>query len=591
MKERNLKNMKERNLKNMKERNLKNMKERNLKNMKENGMKPSRLLLFGLDGLAWDVLDPFIEEGILPTFKHLRDEAVHGTLQSTVPTATMPALPALYTGRNPAELGLFFFRLPSGAVPNLTNVSAPRFWNYTDRAGKRSLVVNLRFTFPPERTSGLMVSGLPLPTDHPKICSDPARTDEMLDVFGERRFFHLNTTLKESGRRAMVDRAIEDMWERYEKFKALSGEESYDVLWYWLEATDFVQHKIFTDREVMRHFFVKLDRVMADVLDSFADCTIIFHSDHGFHAEPSVRFHVNTWLEREGFLSIKGNALTRRAVILMQWFARNYVPSSFIDRFLAWRKQGGNAVPSDTAPGDDSHDASGTDGRDAELPVYRKPLRDYPGIDFSRSRAFMVDSWGIDIASRLSPDDYETTREDLITRMRSARTDDGKPLFHRVWKREELFNGRCKNDLPDIIFLVHPDYLSEHQLSVKMLSKLGGKMKKAMEKKNRLGTHTSAIDGFLAAIGPDIKKGPLRIDGSLLDILPTALHVLGIAIPRDLDGKPLTDMLECGAEPVFEDDAVSSADGTAFKGTASDISAEEKNQMEESLKAMGYLDF
>src|SRR5208337_3939421 len=54
---------------------------------------------------------------------------------------------------------------------------------------------------------------------------------------------------------------------------------------------------------------------------------------------------------------------------------------------------------------------------------------------------------------------------------------------------------------------------------------------------HRTGAHSS--DGFLCASGPGIPVAQTRAPGSLLDIAPTILTLMGAPCPRELPGKSL----------------------------------------------------
>jgi hypothetical protein len=49
--------------------------------------------------------------------------------------------------------------------------------------------------------------------------------------------------------------------------------------------------------------------------------------------------------------------------------------------------------------------------------------------------------------------------------------------------------------------------------------------------------------GLLAGLGPDLRSG-VRANGTVLDVAPTILHVLGVPVARDLDGRVLTDLFD-----------------------------------------------
>ncbi|HID30746.1 MAG TPA: tetratricopeptide repeat protein [Desulfobacterales bacterium] len=59
--------------------------------------------------------------------------------------------------------------------------------------------------------------------------------------------------------------------------------------------------------------------------------------------------------------------------------------------------------------------------------------------------------------------------------------------------------------------------------------------------------------GILVCRGPSIKTNELVFGASLLDIAPTVLHLLGLPVARDMEGRVLTGVYEKPAEPVFID--------------------------------------
>jgi predicted AlkP superfamily phosphohydrolase/phosphomutase len=61
-----------------------------------------------------------------------------------------------------------------------------------------------------------------------------------------------------------------------------------------------------------------------------------------------------------------------------------------------------------------------------------------------------------------------------------------------------------------------------------------------------LGTAMHGEIGVLAAAGPGIGKRTIVADASVLDLAPTILAVMGIPVPRDMDGFVATDVLDPG---------------------------------------------
>jgi len=123
-----------------------------------------KVVVIGLDGATWNLLDPWLSQGKLPTFGRLIKSGIKATLKSTIPSTTCPALPSLFTGVNPGNTGIFSFTKPNGSPINSTDIKYPTIWNILDRYNYSSCVVDIRMTFPPEKLNGIMICGSPIPS-------------------------------------------------------------------------------------------------------------------------------------------------------------------------------------------------------------------------------------------------------------------------------------------------------------------------------------------------------------------------------------------------------------------------------------------
>jgi hypothetical protein len=57
------------------------------------------------------------------------------------------------------------------------------------------------------------------------------------------------------------------------------------------------------------------------------------------------------------------------------------------------------------------------------------------------------------------------------------------------------------------------------------------------------GSHQDAPDGFLLAYGAPMRSGRARL-GSIVDVAPTILYLLGLPVARDMDGIARTDLFK-----------------------------------------------
>ena len=122
----------------------------------------------GLDGATFDLLGPWIEEGELPTLRKILDKSSYGWLESTIPPISPPAWTSFMTGVNPGRHGIYDF---IGFKPNSfekvllnsTHIRSKRFWDIAGERGRRSILLHIPLTYPPQKVEGVMISGIPAP--------------------------------------------------------------------------------------------------------------------------------------------------------------------------------------------------------------------------------------------------------------------------------------------------------------------------------------------------------------------------------------------------------------------------------------------
>lgn len=117
-------------------------------------MTPRRLLLLEINEITWDLIDPLIAQGKLPTFAKLKREGTWGTPVSVdMPPQLDPWITwtTLYTGRTQDEHNVFFLQQPPESI------KAKRMWEICDEAGLRVGVYGSVCTWPPRKVDGFYV--------------------------------------------------------------------------------------------------------------------------------------------------------------------------------------------------------------------------------------------------------------------------------------------------------------------------------------------------------------------------------------------------------------------------------------------------
>ena len=150
-----------------------------------------------------------------------------------------------------------------------------------------------------------------------------------------------------------------------------------------------------------------------------------------------------------------------------------------------------------------------------------------------------------------------------------------------ILRREEIYRGAYLEQLPEIVILYNNHYSGRNTLTRKITKKIAHPSK--------VGSHQDAVEAVIMAVGPDIRKGGKVEGANIYDLTPTLLHLLGEAVPQDMDGRVLKDILEEGAEASSREVEYRPGEGFIDR-EAHVMDKEETKEMEKSLRALGYID-
>ena len=120
------------------------------------------LVVIGIDGATWDVINPMIEAGELPNFKKLRDDGAWGALTTIGPMVSPVVWTTFVTGRFPRDHGILDFTYPYQPGPSRPVQSnqrqVPAIWNVASEAQQKVSVVGYFGSFPAESINGVLIS-------------------------------------------------------------------------------------------------------------------------------------------------------------------------------------------------------------------------------------------------------------------------------------------------------------------------------------------------------------------------------------------------------------------------------------------------
>jgi predicted AlkP superfamily phosphohydrolase/phosphomutase len=182
--------------------------------MEESRQIKRRVAVIGLDGVTFDLLQPWLDEGRLPNLAKLLGSGAQGRLRSTIPPVSASAWASFVTGTNPGQHGLVDFTYPAAdgyeiQVTNGRRRAVPALWDFIGGARGETGVVSMPMTFPPQPLNGFMLCSFLTPSAESEYTYPPALKEEITEANGP---FPLHMSEKGRGKDPRVFvRAVKQM--------------------------------------------------------------------------------------------------------------------------------------------------------------------------------------------------------------------------------------------------------------------------------------------------------------------------------------------------------------------------------------------
>ena len=499
----------------------------------------NRVLVVGWDGADWDVLDPLLAAGDLPTLAGLLERGRRGVTRSCLPSHSWAAWPTFLTGRDPGGHGVFdILEYRPGATRRLPvtsrSILAPTWPERLTEAGKTTLLVNVPLTFPPPQIRGVAIAGGVIP---------PGATYSHPAGAGTRLGWPINggswTTFRNRPEELVAE--LETLSRRRaQALRTLLAEEPWDVACVVFVSPDRAQHCLLeyvhpghpaherASREPVaervRDLYRLLDRELATLVERTDDeDTVVLMSDHG-HQPCTRALSMNKVLAELGFLRFgRGSTL----VNLLAWGRVRAVARVVYDRL---RLHGRVAVPT--------------------APIAWAGTRAYTSV-VSTGEGVSLNLAGREPNGTVARDDYERVCDEVAEALLDfTDPDTGTQPIARVLRKEEALSGPYLDRAPDLLLQPAPLYSLTHARAL-------------VEEADWLsGDHRP--EGIYALAGPSFEPGE-GPEIALTDY--AALIVSGV-----------------GLEP---DPEWGRGEEAAPVGVLTD---EEERQIEERLRGLGYLE-
>jgi len=490
-----------------------------------------KVLIIGLDGATWELIKPWVDKGELPTFKKLMENGTWGDLESTIPPWTIPAWESMSTGKSPEKLGFATFMVKDGYkfIPhNFRYKRQKMVWDVLSDYNHKVVVANLPNIYSAQELNGCMVSGW-LYLDEERITYPATLIDELNEYCGgyEVDIFDVDFEKgqitggpKDNEYLKHCDILLE---KHFLAFTYLLQKYKWDFGFVMFATTDRVQHKCWDSKVLLGHY-KKIDKKLEKLLNTAdKETTVFLVSDHGF-GPVNYELNINELLIKEGYLKLKTTPMKMpsKLVTVVKKIGLLPLAKTFV-----------NLLPSTL---------SKRLKESASLIIFEKM-----DIDWSNTKAFGYGVWGeiyLNVRGRepngiISPDEYDKIREEIIEKIRNLKYKE-KKLNISIFKKEEVYSNATMGDnLPDLIILPTDEGIQGINPNI-------GSSETITESKGIGGNHR--LYGIFLAYGPGIKKGHKIENAKIYDITPTILHIFGLPIPNDVDGKVLTEIFEENSE-------------------------------------------
>lgn len=521
----------------------------------------NKVFIIGLDGATLDIILPQIKKGRLPNLMRLLNTGTFGRLKSTIPPITACAWTSFMTGKNPGNTGIFeFFNRKKGSyslnVYNSQDINSKTLWEIASIHRKKVGIINVPMTYPAKPINGFIITGLLTPHVGDKHFTFP---ENLFEKHGLNRSDYVIVKFPQqySGDYERFVREILEMMEKRANVALkLMKEEDWDLFMVHFMATDWASHALWkfgeeNNTELLLEVYKKADDLIGRFESNLPeDTTLLIVSDHGFGPTHKT-ININNLLIEVGLLNQKYNDFEQtllnllRAICMkisspkiymylekiLERIFKNYpflIRKMILEVF--WRFD-----------------------RLFHFNSYFEQKWDYhERINWDRTKAYSIGTTGgiyINLKGREPKGivekgkSYEKLRDFIENKLMELEDEKGVRLIDKVYKKEEIYSGKYLEDAPDLIPITEKNvcYFNPRIVGNNILQE---------PEWFRFGNHK--MHGILIAEGRNIKSKEIINNAELIDIAPTVLYLLGIPVPREMDGGVLTNIFHektCNKKP------------------------------------------
>ena len=487
--------------------------------------KEQRILVISIDGATFTLIRPWAEKGYLPNLEKLLKEGISGNLESTIPPITGPAWSSFQTGKNPGQHGIFdWLRRKKDGYKlepiNSNSIKHKTLWEIIGFQNRKAGVINVPVTYPPKPVNGFLVSGMLTPSKESDFTypSELKKEKEFVD-------YEINPRMRfDPNRVKRWIKGLKNMVIKRKKLALLLMEKfEWDFFMVHFTATDLVQHRMWhtlvNESNPILEIYKEVDKAIGEIIGGVSENVCIFViSDHGF-GPLYQNIYLNNWLMKEGYLNLKRDFITRVKKVMYKF---NITPKN-IYNLLGKIGLLGRGL---------------TLGKGQRYNLVSRFFLSADNIDWDNTKAYSygnigqiyINTKGREPSGCVEEQDKDKLIDEIIAKLRRTRNPEtGDFLFEKIYKKEEIYSGQNINNAPDILVL--PKNMESMAIGVSEF------VSNKIVEPSFTFTGGHRLEGIFIAKGKGIKSGSWIDNARIIDLAPTILYCMGLAIPEDMDGK------------------------------------------------------
>ena len=449
-----------------------------------------KVLVVGLDCATSQIVFDRKEE--LPVLRELIENGLYGNLRSSDPPITIPAWMVMCTGKDPGKLGLYGFRHRKDYsykdiwIATSYSIRENTVWDIIGEKDGQSCLVSVPPSYPPKPVKGNLISCFITPGDDKEYTYPSDLRIELEEKFGPYIF---DVVFRTDDKDKLLEQIYDMTEQRFRTLNHLITKKPWDFFMFVEIGVDRIHHAFWKYMDPAHHLYKKgnpyenviidyykrVDTLIGELLSNVdQDTTVLVVSDHGAKSMKGA-FCINEWLIEQGDLVV------------------NEIPQS---------------------------------------PISFDKL----DVNWSRTKAW---GWGgyyarifLNVEGRetqgvVKIEDYKKEREALIERLAAVKGPNGEEWKTKIIKPQKYFQD-LNGDYPDLMIYFDDLYW-------RSAGTLGHGTKYLLENDTGPDDAVHAQDGIYILYDPK-NKSSVRKDANILDIAPTILDEMGLAVPKDMKG-------------------------------------------------------